>query len=262
MKSIGIIALDLDGTLLDSQKRLSGRNKEALLRCSDLGIEIVPTTGRAVDGIMPEIRNLPGVHYAITTNGGTVADLRCARCLTRCTLSNVKALEILNIVKKYNAMYDPYIDGRGISQPDFIDHMADYGLSGVMQDMVRATRDLVSDVIRHVEQCKKDVEKVNIYLADLKDREILREELSLVEINAEGATKGNALMWLASHLGISRERTMAFGDGENDVTMLKAAGIGIAMGNGLEIAKRAADQVTLTNDEDGVADAIERLILN
>lgn len=245
--------------------------------CSDvdLGIEIVPTTGRAVDGIMPEIRNLPGVHYAITTNGGTVADLRCARCLTRCTLSNVKALEILNIVKKYNAMYDPYIDGRGISQPDFIDHMADYGLSGVMQDMVRATRDLVSDVIRHVEQCKKDVEKVNIYLADLKDREILREELSLVEgiiissslynnleINAEGATKGNALMWLASHLGISRERTMAFGDGENDVTMLKAAGIGIAMGNGLEIAKRAADQVTLTNDEDGVADAIERLILN
>ena len=59
-------------------------------------------------------------------------------------------------------MYDPYIDGRGISQPDFIDHMADYGLSGVMQDMVRATRDLVSDVIRHVEQCKKDVEKVNI----------------------------------------------------------------------------------------------------
>ena len=275
MKSIGIIALDLDGTLLDSQKRLSGRNKEALLRCSDLGIEIVPTTGRAVDGIMPEIRNLPGVHYAITTNGGTVADLRCARCLTRCTLSNVKALEILNIVKKYNAMYDPYIDGRGISQPDFIDHMADFGLSGVMQDMVRATRDLVPDVIRHVEQCKKDVEKVNIYLADLKDREIHREELSLVEgiiissslynnleINAEGATKGNALMWLASHLGISRERTMAFGDGENDVTMLKAAGIGIAMGNGLEIAKSAADQVTLTNDEDGVADAIERLILN
>lgn len=181
MKSIGIIALDLDGTLLDSQKRLSGRNKEALLRCSELGIEIVPTTGRAVDGIMPEIRNLPGVHYAITTNGGTVADLRCARCLTRCTLSNVKALEILNIVKKYNAMYDPYIDGRGISQPDFIDHMADFGLSGVMQDMVRATRDLVPDVIRHVEQCKKDVEKVNIYLADLKDREILREELSLVE---------------------------------------------------------------------------------
>ena len=83
-----------------------------------------------------------------------------------------------------------------------------------------------------------------------------------LEINAEGATKGNALMWLASHLGISRERTMAFGDGENDVTMLKAAGIGIAMGNGLEMAKRAADQVTLTNDEDGVADAIERLILN
>lgn len=275
MKPIKLIALDLDGTLLDSQKRLSARNKEALLRCAQMGIEIVPTTGRAVDGINPEIRNLTGVHYAITTNGAAVVDLSGPRCLTKCTLSNAKTLEILNIAKKYHAMYDPYINGRGISQPEFMDHMDDFGLSEVMQKMVRSTRDLVPNVIDHVETCGSDVEKVNIYLGDLGEREQLRRELGLVEgiiissslynnleINAQGATKGDALLWLADYLGISRESIMAFGDGENDISMLRAAGTGIAMENGLEVAKQAADEVTLTNDEDGVAAAIEQRILN
>lgn len=275
MKPIRLIALDLDGTLLDSQKQLSLRNKEALLKCAGMGIEIVPATGRAVDGIMPEIRTLPGVHYAITTNGAAVAKLPGPQCLNRCTLSNKKTLEILNITKKYHSMYDPYINGRGISQPEFLDHLDDFGLSEVMQKMVHATRDVVPNVIRHVETCGSDVEKVNIYLSDLEEREQLRKELSFVEgiivssslynnleINAEGATKGNALIWLAGHLGIGREATMAFGDGENDISMLSAAGIGVAMGNGLEAAKNAAAEVTLTNDEDGVAAAIERLIFN
>ena len=284
MMTIGLIALDLDGTLLDSQKNLSERNRRALERCARMGIQIVPTTGRAVDGITREffkmlhtreVRSLPGVNYAISTNGGTVADLARGISLKRCTLSNAKALEVLGIVKKYRAMYDPYIDGRGISQPAFIEHMEDYGLSPVIQKMVLSTRDVVPNILHYVTDCKKDVEKVNVYLADVKDIEPLRKELSGVEgivissslynnleINALGATKGIALMWLAGYLGIAPEATMAFGDGENDLSMLEAAGVGIAMGNGLDIAKNAADQITLTNDEDGVADAIERLIFN
>ena len=179
------------------------------------------------------------------------------------------------VKEKYRAMYDPYIDGRGISQPAFIEHMEDYGLSPVIQKMVLSTRDVVPNILHYVTDCKKDVEKVNVYLADVKDIELLRKELSGVEgivissslynnleINALGATKGIALMWLAGYLGIAPEATMAFGDGENDLSMLEAAGVGIAMGNGLDIAKNAADQITLTNDEDGAADAIERLIFN
>lgn len=99
MMTIGLIALDLDGTLLDSQKNLSERNRRALERCARMGIQIVPTTGRAVDGITQAVRSLPGVNYAITTNGGTVADLIKGVSLKRCTLSNAKALEVMDIVK-------------------------------------------------------------------------------------------------------------------------------------------------------------------
>lgn len=121
---------------------------------------------------------------------------------------------------------------------------------------------------------KNCAEKINVFLADLSDKESLREELSSVEglaisssmynnleINAEAATKGNALLWLADHLGIPREETMAFGDGENDISMLKAAGTGVAMGNASDHVKAAADEVTLTNEQDGVAAAIQTWIL-
>ncbi len=273
MRQIELIALDLDGTLLNSQKKLSQRNKEILSRCAQAGIQVVPATGRAADGIIPEVRALPGVTYAIATNGGVVANIKTGENLLRCTLSNETALRIFNIIKDYHIMYDPYINGRGITEPRFIDHMEEFGLSPVMQEMVRFTRDVVPNVIEFVRQSGKDVEKINIYMADLRDREALVNAISQVpglvissslynniEINAEGATKGNALLWLADYLKIPREATVAFGDGGNDISMLKAAGIGIAMGNGLEQVKAAADQVTGTNDEDGVAEAIERLV--
>ena len=122
---------------------------------------------------------------------------------------------------------------------------------------------------------EEDVEKINIFLADLKDREPLCRELEQepdlvitsslynnLEINASSATKGRALMWLADYLKIDREATMALGDGGNDLSMIQAAGIGVAMVNGLEEVKAAADFITMSNDEDGVAAAVEKFVLN
>ena len=80
-------------------------------------------------------------------------------------------------------------------------------------------------------------------------------------MNAQGATKGGGLERLRTHLNISREETMAFGDGENDLPMLQAAGLGIAMENGADFLKKQADIITLTNDRDGVAAAIEQYAL-
>lgn len=103
--------------------------------------------------------------------------------------------------------------------------------------------------------------------------EVLRKELMAIpelsisssmynnlEVNAKGADKGSALLWLADYLGIDREETMSFGDGENDIPMIQAAGIGVAMENALDTVKAAADMITLKNDEDGVAAAIRKII--
>lgn len=273
MKKIGLIAFDLDGTMLNSHKRLSERNREALSRCASQGIWVVPATGRTVDGITPQIRSISGIDYAITTNGAAVADLKNGQILKHCTLSNETALKILHMLEKYHVMFDPYIKGRGISQSKFMDHLEEYGVKAEVKEMVQATRDVVPDIFRYVEDYGKGVEKVNVFCPDLKDKEIIREALSAIpglvisssmvnniEINAQGATKGAALLWLAEYLGVERDATMAFGDGENDVSMLKAAGTGIAMANGVEAALQAADEMTLSNDEDGVAVAIEKIV--
>ena len=275
MKPIQIIAFDLDGTVLDSKKHLSDRNRNTLAACAKMGIYVVPTTGRSAAGIIPEIKGIQGVRYAITTNGGTITDLKTGQVLERQTLSNEKALRLLKLIDRYHAMYDPYINGRGISQPRFYEHMEEFGLNSIMQDMVRATRDVVPNILEYVERTGEEVEKINIYLADLKDREPLCRELEQepdivitsslynnLEINASAATKGRALMWLADHLKIDRKATMALGDGGNDLSMIQTAGIGVAMANGLEEVKAAADFITLSNDEDEVAAAIEKIVLN
>ena len=260
MKTIKLIALDLDGTLLNMEKKVPQGNYEALKQCETAGIQIVPATGRGVGGIPPMIRELPGANYAITT-------------IRTCGLSNEMVQRILNIAKKYHSATDPFIDGRAITQPSSIDHMDEFGLSPQMQKLIRDTREVVPDVMEYVKTTGAQAEKINIFMADLEEREILRKELMAMpelsisssmynnlEVNAKGADKGSALLWLADHLGISREETMAFGDGENDIPMIKAAGIGVAMENALDTVKEAADTITLNNDEDGVAAVIRKFI--
>ena len=255
------------------EKKVPQGNYEALKQCEAAGIQIVPATGRGVGGIPPMIRELPGANYAITTNGAVIADLKTNKAIRTCGLSNEMVQRILNIAKKYHSATDPFIDGRAITQPSSIDHMDEFGLSPQMQKLIRDTREVVPDVMEYVKTTGAQAEKINIFMADLEEREILRKELMAMselsisssmynnlEVNAKGADKGSALLWLADHLGISREETMAFGDGENDIPMIKAAGIGVAMENALDTVKEAADTITLNNDEDGVAAAIRKFI--
>ena len=273
MRNIKLIALDLDGTLLNMEKKVPQGNYQALKECEKAGIQIVLATGRGVGGIPPMIRELPGANYAITTNGAVVADLKNNKAIKTCGLSNEMIQRILNIAKKYHSATDPFIDGRAITEPASIDHMDEFGLSPEMQKLIRDTREVVPNVMEYVKTTGAEAEKVNIFMADLEEREVLRKELMAIpelsisssmynnlEINAKGADKGSALLWLADYLGIDREETMSFGDGENDIPMIQAAGIGVAMENALDTVKAAADMITLKNDEDGVAAAIRKII--
>lgn len=272
---IKLIALDLDGTLLDSQKRLSQRNEDVLKECIRHGIEIVPCTGRIWNGVPDFIRNIPGIHYAITINGAVVEDVISRRVLRERKMSVEQAMEILELAKKFETMYDVYVNGHGYGEARFMDHMERYGVDPGIRDMVRRTRQIVPDVAEKVKELDEPVEKINYFFGDQEERSRARLALESrgdmvisssfrnnLEINLAGATKGDGIRCLAEHLGLNPEETMGFGDGENDITMMQLAGIGVAMGNGEDSVKAAADYVTDINDADGVALAIEKFVLN
>ena len=273
--NIRLIALDLDGTLLDSQKRLSARNEAVLRECISRGIYIVPCTGRIWGGVPDFLRSLPGIRYAITTNGAIVEDVKEHRILDERKLGCAQAIDILEMAGRFHTMYDAYVDGRAYGEKRFLEHMDTYAIPDAIQTMILQTRQEVPDVKEQIRKLNLPVEKVNYFFGDQQERSrarrVLQERGDVIvsssldnnlEINAPGATKGEAILRLAGHLGLWREQTMGFGDGENDMTMIRTAGIGVAMGNAVEALKAEADYVTVTNDEDGVADAIEKLVLN
>ncbi|MDO5418388.1 MAG: Cof-type HAD-IIB family hydrolase [Lachnospiraceae bacterium] len=270
---IRLIALDMDGTLLNDEKKLSSGNREALEACIRNGIQIVPATGRPAAGIPDFIRNMPGVRYGILTNGARVADLESGAVISESLIPWELTYQVMEFLSAYPVAFDPYIDGRGNMEARFLHHLADYGLTPVMQTLVKSTRNEVEDELALVKNQKVPVEKINIFTADMNLRAELWEKLKQykelivtsslpynLEINAAAATKGGGLLKLAEHLGIRPEQTMAFGDGSNDLSMIQTAGIGVAMANAMEMLKEQADYITLSNEEDGVAAAIRHFL--
>ena len=271
---IKLIALDLDGTLLDSQKRLSDRNRSVLEECVRRGIYVVPCTGRIWGGIPDFIREFPGIRYAITTNGAVVEDVREHQIIDERKLTCTQALEILEMAHQFHTMYDVYVNGEAFGEERFLKNLESFLIPATLQGMIRATRKVVPDVAEKVRQLNIPAEKINYFFDDLEERARAKKALEArgdvvisssfkdnLEINALGATKGDAILRLARYLGLKPEETMGFGDGGNDLTMMKKAGVGVAMGNAEEEIKEASNDVTASNDEDGVAWAIEKLVL-
>lgn len=275
---IKLIAADLDGTLLDDAKQLPEKNLCALSQCAEKGIEVVPATGRTLSGLPKELKSLPGVHFAILMNGALVADLRNNHILDACRLPYSLAVQVMELARfsQDDIMYDAYVDGIGYTTHYFYEHVEKYVESPGVAKLVRTTRTAVPDHIAFIAEQGHEVDKINMFFTEEHIREKMRKQLAQIpgllvssslknnlEINAAGADKGGALLRLAGHLGIAREETMAFGDGENDVSLLRSAGIGISMKNGVPAVKAAADQVTtLDNNESGVAETIRQLVLN
>lgn len=275
MPDIKLIALDLDGTLLTSGKTLSARNAEALARAAEKGIHIVPTTGRFYSGMPEAIRSLCCLRYVITINGAAIYDAAAQRDIANVNLPLLQAVEILRYLDELPVIYDCYMDNWGWMTRAMQQRAADFTQSIHYLKMIRTLRTPVDELKAFLLEKGQDVQKIQFFTKDLSLRAALLQTLAQrfgsiavssstpnnVEINHAGATKGAAVRTLAAHLGLRMEQTMAFGDGLNDISMLRAAGLGVAMENAEQTVKDAADCVTCSNDEDGVAAAIERYCL-
>ena len=274
-KDIRIIALDLDGTLLNSDKELTERNYRALAAAAAKGIEIVPTTGRFYDAMPAVIRELPFVNYAITINGAQVANVRTGEVLYRAEIPWQQAVEIMTFLDTLPVVYDCFMDNAAWMTAALQEKIDDYTDDVHYRKMVRQLRAPVPELKAFITDLGHDVQKSQFFTMDAALRARMLRELPQmfpgivtssalkhnVEINQVRANKGEAVLALAAHLGYGAEHVMTFGDGLNDISMIEAAGTGVVMANGFDEVKACADYITDDCDHDGVAAAIEKFCL-
>lgn len=272
---IKMIGLDLDGTLLTDKKELTERTRKAVSSALEQGVVVLVATGRPWLGVPEELRNFPGMRYALTSNGARIIDTLENRVIEEHLLSPDLAKKALEICGKYDTLQEVYFDGQGYAPADKMACVEKYHKNPSMCEYMRKTRIPVKDIFELVEKENRGLDKVQALFADMKERSQAWRELKTdsglelvgslkynIEINAAGVNKGTGLVNLGRLLGIRREEIMACGDGDNDEVMLREAGLGVAMANAEEQVKAAADYVTLSNEEDGVAAAIEKFVLS
>ena len=274
MRKIKLIALDLDGTLLDPDKRLSEENAAALARAAEEGIEIVPATGRFYRGMPPVIRDLPYVRYVITVNGAQVFDVIRQETVCGSEIPWQRAVAVMERMDEPDVIYDCYQDGWGWMTQSLYDRAAEFAANPHSLDMILRLRTPVPELKEYLAEKQHGVQKIQAFFKDMElrsreidalqkrfpDTTVTTSIVNNVEINSKDATKGVAIQKLAAYLGLELSQTMAFGDDTNDVTMLRAAGIGVAMGNAADAVKAAADFVTDDCNHSGVAKAIRRFL--
>ena len=273
-KEIKIVGLDLDGTLLTDKKELLPYTKKVIAEALQNGTVVLVATGRPWTGVPEELRELPGMDYALTANGARIIETRPGKVLEEHLLSKEAAKKAIAIGRKYDTLLEVYFDGQGYAQKDEIVQVKKYHKNPNMWDYFLRTRIAVDRLEDLLDEKEGNLDKVQMLFADMEEREEAWKELERegvfelvgslqynIEINAVGVNKGTGLVNLGKMLGIRREEIMACGDGDNDIAMLKEVGFGVAMANAEEKVKAAADYITESNNEEGAAKAIEKFVL-
>ena len=274
-RTIRMIGVDLDGTLLNSEKQLTAYTREVLKKAIEQEVAVVVATGRPFSGVPDELKHFPGIRYALTANGARILDMQKQKVVYENLLSVESSEKVKDILRNNHLVHEFFVDGVGYMNEDGLKNVYAYFEDPHMAEYLQSTRIPVKDVKEKLQTMKCEVDKLQGIFRNQKDKEEALEELNTLsgivvtaamdnnlEINKEGTNKGLGLLQLGKSLGISREEIMACGDGGNDVEMLKEVGFAVAMANGSDPVKKAADFVTVSNDEDGVAKAIERFVLD
>lgn len=278
MKNIKLIALDLDGTLFNGKSIITDKNKEAIKMASDLGIAVVISTGRPYCGLpFDQIKGL-GINYAITTNGAAIYEVPSKNPIHIDCLDNDISFPIFDFLLSKEIHMDAFIDGDAVSPAKCLGIAQNLNVPPALKDYIINTRTRVDDLKEYILSNNTSLQKMTInfqrtddgtllYRDEVKEYLLSNPKITVVsggfnnlEFTKKGVDKGQALIRLANHLNIPVEQTMAVGDSENDLEILRAAGVSVAMGNAIDDIKNIADFVTLSNEEDGVAHTINTYI--
>lgn len=261
-----ILVLDLDGTLTNSEKKITPRTKEALKGIQRKGVKIVLASGRPTYGIVSlaeELKLKEYGGYILSYNGANIIDCKSGNLLFETCLPEGSISKIMELTKKYqvdilsyegdtiitNNKENPYafieskVNGLPLKEVQELETYIDFPIT---KCIMLGENEHLAGVEGPV---KRELgEKYSVY----------RSEGYFLEIMPENVDKAASLERLLAHLKLTRQEMVACGDGFNDLSMLEYAGLGVAMGNAVAKAKEIADYVTGSNDEDGIAQVVDR----
>lgn len=273
-RNIRMIALDLDNTTLRSDKSLSSRTADALNRATDAGVHVVISTGRVFTALPDNILSLPGIRYSINSNGAQIRRLEDQKVLYSDCLEPESVAEIRTLLTGAGCPVEVFVDGVAYADESDLDDLRLHGSRTRNVEYVLWSRRPVSSVLEILDARPDKVENISMQFEEEAPRHAFYEKLLQVpnvtvtssvslnlEVGGKTTSKAHALTILMDRLGVRPEELMACGDSPNDRKMIELAGTGVVVANGTEEMKKIADYVTASNDEDGVAKAVERFVL-
>lgn len=272
--AIKCIALDLDGTTLDSNGKLPQVNRQAIQAAIARGMEVVIASGRAFGTLPQEVLDIPGIGWAITSNGAAVYRLPQGEAVFRCTLPGEAAEAILHQTAAEQICYETFVDGVAYTDQRMYDDPIAFGCTDYGAKYIWATRTPVPDIRAFILDNREQLDSIALVLRSREERDRLWRSLEqqfpelyitssffhLLELSSPNSGKANALAWVLEQLGLTAEEAVAFGNADNDIDMLQMAGVGVAVADATESCRRAADRCTRASYDGGVAQALEELL--
>ena len=272
---IRLIALDLDGTTLQSDSTLSANTKQVLEEATSKGVHVVAASGRSFHALPDCLREIRGMEYAIGSNGASIHRLSDSRRIYDDLLEPGMVMEFLRQIEAYPELaLEAFVEGIPYTEQAFLEAPERYGMQGRVKEYLKMSRRPVDNIHHFLTEFKDRVDAMAVIVGDMDLKLRIREQLNamdgfritssfvnMLEIVSPTAGKGAAVAWLANRLGIGSEQVMACGNADNDLDMICYAGVGVAVDNSPEELKMAADYVTADNDHEGVALAIRKFVL-
>ena len=269
--SYQLAALDLDGTLLNSRKEIPPEAMKAIRIVCAAGKTIVFATGRAVSELAEPVSRLPEVRYAVFASGAGLYDISRKKTFGLHSISPVLAEQIFTVARLKDVMPQIILPDAAVIQASHMENLEYYHM-GIYRPLYEKAMTLVPDIYAFAASCREPFLKINLYHADPEERirtrsqldtpelERIYSEISSLECSAAGVSKGSGLKRLCGLLGVPMADCIAVGDADNDISMLQAAGLGVAMGNAPGYVKTAADRIVSDLDHGGCAEAIMMLM--
>lgn len=265
-----LVAIDMDGTLLNNNNEVSERTRKAIDKAKEKGVHIVISTGRVLKSALYYGKSLNLRAPIIACNGAIIAD-ESDNIIYKNSIDKNLIKSIIDIAKERNIYYHFYDESRFYSHVKVEEVLKFYNEGNkensidikVFENIEEIIEDKDLNVYKFIfiDENKDNLQNLRRELGNIDNIGISSSWANNIEAMGCNVSKGEAVKELCTKLNIKPEEVIAIGDSENDLPMLRFAGLGVAMGNGNQIIKKEADYITDTNQEDGVAKVIEKFIL-